>query len=190
MDSDLAPGPLPKNRRRGVSGNDLRLVRQRHFEVAFHYAPTPGLNPPRACQRPQCNVAEGNDDVWLAHLDFTLQEFEAVANDRQDELVPHHDVLSGYVGLLLRDEGVNIVARRTDSDHVRDEALGTHDPGFLKHLGELLAGEAHEGLAFSNFTFARVFANEHDLGGTGAGWSDLHGYLPPHWLSAFLAVAA
>ena len=172
-----------------VGWNYLWLVVKCQFKITFHNTPTPGCNPPLTCQRPQRDVAEGDDDVWLAHLDFTLEEFEAITHRRQHELIPHHNVLSGYVGFALRDESINVVARWPNADDVCDEALGTHDSGFLEHLGKLLAGEADEGLAFGDLPFPRGFANDHHFSRAGAGWADLHGYLPPRWLSSLRAAS-
>ena len=173
-----------------VGWNDLWLVIKCQFKITLHHTTTPGRNPPLTSQSPQRHIAEGDDDVWLTHLDFTLEEFEAVTHRRQHELIPQHDVLSGYVGLALGDESINVVAGRTYSHDVRDEALRAHDTRFLKHLGHFLSGEADEGLAFGDLPFPRGFTNDHNLGWAGAGWSDLHSYLSPHWLSSCLAAAA
>ena len=189
VDSDLPPRPLPKNRRRVVSRYDFWLVVQRHFEIALHHAAAPGCNPPLACQCPQRHVAESNDDIGLAHLDFTLEEFEAVTDGGENELVPQHDMLRRNVGFLLRDESVDVIARWADANDVRDKALGAHDARFLKHLGHFLSGEADEGLTLGDLPFPRSFPHDHDLGWARPGWVNLHGHFPPQRLLADLLAA-
>ena len=178
VNGNLTPGPLPENRRRMVGWDYLRLIVKRQLKITLHHATTPRRNPPLTSQSPQCHIAEGDDDVWLTHLDFTLEEFKAVTDDRQDELVPQHDVLRCDVGFSLSDEGSDVVARRTDADNIRDEAFRTHNPGFLEHLGELLPGETDERLTFGNFAFARDFTDNHNAGWAWTGWADLHCHSP------------
>lgn len=105
-----------------VGRDDLRFVVQGQLQVTFHHTPAPRGYPPCTCQCPQRNVAKGDDNIGLAHLDLALEEFEAIAHDWQNELVTEHQVLAGDVGFFLRDEGIDVVSGRPRADNVRDKA--------------------------------------------------------------------
>ena len=67
---------------RGKGRNDLRTVGKGKVKVTFEYGPAPRGNAPLAGKCPHGRVAEGDDYVRLAELDFPGEDFEPLGDDR------------------------------------------------------------------------------------------------------------